>query len=103
MQVDKLLKTFFQIVKEPLSQKAKDGAREQAHAYIIARHISGGKVMAGDCLWQMAIGTIHEGEPTVSRQALARLEAAVPMFNDCPDLIVLTTQHTTGDERWTKN
>jgi hypothetical protein len=98
MQVDKLLKTFFQIVKEPLSQKAKDGAREQAHAYIIARRASGGKVMAGDCLWQMAIGTMVATEPTMSLQALTRLEAAYPLFNECPDLIVLTTQHTAGDE-----
>ena len=89
-----LIKTFLAIVNEPLPQKAIDGALNAARGYLTVRKELDCEVLVGDCLWAMVGGTYSGpgGEPVISLASLTRLQAAVELFNVCPDLIVLKTE-----------
>jgi len=91
-----LIKTFLAIVNETLTPEAVGGALNAARGYLTVRKELGCEVLVGDCLWAMAGGTIahvlDDGEPAISEASLIRLQAAVELFNACPDLIVLKTE-----------
>jgi len=95
INVPKLARTFYNIIDENLNYSVMSAARGGAWNYIIAQESLEKEPLVGDCLWAMAIGTLKaskNGESVISEKALKRLEGAVMLFNDCPDLLVFKAE-----------